>query len=377
MMLPVELSDTEEGLEEDICHIGIPKSSPAWSLRSKFFPCKLGGPPAWLALSRLPSPASMACQHCDDPTLFLTQLYSPIDSDPSAFHRTLFVFVCPKPKCSRPNDPGCFKVFRQCKFTCALLALRNQLPMENRFYPPSPPVMEEAGSEEPSAQAFGTALCWLCGSLGPKRCGSCSKASYCSKAHQVEDWRRGHKQECKGPKEECEGSSKCKGPPEGPKCRPGVFFPEFELEIESVVMEDDEETDGDEGDVPDSPDDAETRALEAMAQKDQGGKAWKRFRGFCRENPEAVVRFERDGTPLHISQGHEDEQKVPPDCETCGAPRRFEFQLLPQLLNKLQLDDQMGDSLDWGTVLVYTCSKNCSPDYELYSPEVVFKEDFQ
>lgn len=33
-----------------------------------------------------------------------------------------------------------------------------------------------------------------------KRCSSCKKASYCSRGHQVEHWKSGHKEECKGQK---------------------------------------------------------------------------------------------------------------------------------------------------------------------------------
>ena len=60
-----------------------------------------------------------------------------------------------------------------------------------------------------------------------------------------------------------------------------------------------------------------------------------------------------------------------------GAPRAFEFQLMPQLLCSLEAEEgdletlvaaakaeEAGgaspDSLDWGTVAVYTCSASCA-----------------
>lgn len=55
---------------------------------------------------------------------------------------------------------------------------------------------------------------------------------------------------------------------------------------------------------------------------------------------------------------------VPP-CERCGGERKFEFQVLPQLLNYLCVDQQssLGDissrSCEWGTLAVYTCAKSC------------------
>ena len=73
---------------------------------------------------------------------------------------------------------------------------------------------------------------------------------------------------------------------------------------------------------------------------------------------------------------------VPP-CEHCGCRRRFEFQILPQLLHYLRLEGDAdvvgvedaggggrggaghaGDraaALDWGTIAVYSCRNSCSP----------------
>ena len=50
-------------------------------------------------------------------------------------------------------------------------------------------------------------------------------------------------------------------------------------------------------------------------------------------------------------------------------------QILPQLLNHLDLDE-MGDSVDWGTLAVYTCSESCEPadPEQPYRTEVVWKQ---
>ena len=37
---------------------------------------------------------------------------------------------------------------------------------------------------------------------------------------------------------------------------------------------------------------------------------------------------------------------VPP-CSRCGAPRRFEFQILPQMISFLGIDDARDDAVDW------------------------------
>lgn len=50
------------------------------------------------------------------------------------------------------------------------------------------------------------------------------------------------------------------------------------------------------------------------------------------------------------------------------------FQILPQLLNELKVDST-GDSIDWGTLAVYTCSKNCD-EGPTYKAEFLWKQDF-
>ncbi|GBN32041.1 hypothetical protein AVEN_221815-1, partial [Araneus ventricosus] len=49
--------------------------------------------------------------------------------------------------------------------------------------------------------------------------------------------------------------------------------------------------------------------------------------------------------------------------------------VMPQLLNYLSLDS-VQDSIDWGTLAVYTCSKSCEKGVEAYVKEFVWKQDF-
>uniref|UniRef100_A0A8C3KDF8 Programmed cell death protein 2 C-terminal domain-containing protein n=1 Tax=Calidris pygmaea TaxID=425635 RepID=A0A8C3KDF8_9CHAR len=47
---------------------------------------------------------------------------------------------------------------------------------------------------------------------------------------------------------------------------------------------------------------------------------------------------------------------------------------MPQLLNHLQVDS-LGESIDWGTLVVYTCADNCGGGSE-YLEEFIWKQDF-
>ena len=73
-----------------------------------------------------------------------------------------------------------------------------------------------------------------------------------------------------------------------------------------------------------------------------------------------------------------------PVCERCGSDRRFEFQITPQLFERLP--ELM--LVDWNTLAFYTCSGNkagkqgCYPDFskdQFYLQEysyIQFSEDF-
>lgn len=112
----------------------------------------------------------------------------------------------------------------------------------------------------------------------------------------------------------------------------------------------------------------------------------KRFRRIVSREPLQVVRYHRSGEPLWISAKHRLEK--PPPCPRCHAERHFELQILPSLLNHLDLNLQ-GVSPDWGSLFVFTCSKSCdievksvsteSDDEEEeteYVEEFVWKQDF-
>merc|ERR1712142_795767 len=89
-----------------------------WELESRHFPSKIGGKPAWLDLKNLPSSEELRCLNCSTPMTFLMQLYCPDDSNISAFHRTIFLFICTTSNCWNNSTPP-------------VLVLRSQLAKNN------------------------------------------------------------------------------------------------------------------------------------------------------------------------------------------------------------------------------------------------------
>ncbi|XP_070578925.1 programmed cell death protein 2-like [Ptychodera flava] len=340
--------------------LGFAEKTHGWRLNSKYFPCKFGGKPSWLHLKNLPLPESLQCSCCKNPYTFLLQIYAPINELKTCFHRTVFVFCCRSAECYKPNSNLPFAAFR------------SQLPRKNDYYSYHPPT-ESEDSKPVNPVDFEQRMCEVCGCLGPKRCGKCHETNYCSRNHQMIDWKEGHKFSC--------------GKDEGrtPEYK-NVLFPEYEVVIETEELNTAEETDKSEEDKMRDysefmkseqgksmlrNEDMTQEDLEKMALHEEDVQ-FKKFRERINHEPEQILRYDRGGEPLWISSKHIPKSNDIPLCQ-CGAPRIFEFQILPQLLNYLHVDS-LGASIDWGTLAIYTCSKNCDTG-PVYHPEFVWKQE--
>lgn len=102
-------------------------------------------------------------------------------------------------------------------------------------------------------------------------------------------------------------------------------------------------------------------------------KTFQKFSDRIAQNPEQVLRYEFKGEPLLYSgtddvasrfvvpHGKSGAVKGIPRCESCGAQRVFELQLVPGLIYELEKDEAMDleDGMEWGTVILATCVNNC------------------
>ncbi|XP_019390977.1 PREDICTED: programmed cell death protein 2-like [Crocodylus porosus] len=73
--------------------------------------------------------------------------------------------------------------------------------------------------------------------------------------------------------------------------------------------------------------------------------------------PEQILRYSWGGEPLFITCPPFDISREVPACHNCGSNRVFEFQLMPALVSMLESDADL--SIEFGTVLVYTCERSC------------------
>ncbi|CAG5118147.1 unnamed protein product [Candidula unifasciata] len=342
-------------------------------LKSQFFPSKIGGKPSWLSLEPVLGGEDLKCQKCSDPCIFLMQVYAPLAMRDDTFHRTIFVFVCSNASCSSQGDNSNFRVFR------------SQLPLINNFYSKDPPPesIDEGTDVDsfPSADKFQT-LCHVCGCKGTKKCSQCRKLHYCCKAHQVIDWKAGHKKLC-----QCAENGSTDEP--GANYSAGILFKEFELvtEDEHVSEADCNNSKSEEeclqefeqmkmlAETEEVEDSFATADLEqSAAAETEDDKQFQKFKRRIDPEPMQVLRYDRGGEPLWVSAFHKATKENVPNC-SCGAARIFEFQVMPQLLNYLNVD-HLDASLDWGTLCIYTCQESCNPG-NLYLEEFLWKQDFQ
>ena len=116
---------------------------------------------------------------------------------------------------------------------------------------------------------------------------------------------------------------------------------------------------------------ADQIAFERFKKRSSGGEVIRYRADWYLEDKDE----EKEDVILWISSRNKP-TSIPP-CPRCRSPRRFEFQVMPQLLNDLLIkkkkkkkkfsdfgkssadegDDD--DHLDWGTLLVYSCPKSC------------------
>lgn len=356
--------------------VGYVDEAESWKLESRFFPSKVGGRPAWLNLSELPSPKDMECEKCHEACILLCQIYAPIETRNDCFHRTLFVFLCRNPKCSSTNDNSSFIVFR------------SQLRRENDFYPFDPPEESEGWHPECKAEKW-CDLCAACGNKGVSQCGRCKKVKYCGRGHQVIHWKDHHKRIC-GTGVACDSEEKC-----------SCLLPEYELIVEpegdgekipkEKELSEDEEDDDDDDDAAEE---ARLKEFEKLSREGKIGtlagdesvnadllnmaaceedKTFNTFKTRISKNSDQVLRYQRGGIPLWMSDEHTPKDADVPPCAYCGSKRIFEFQVLPQLLNHLCLDD-VSQSIDWGILVIYTCEHSCN-EGPAYKREFLWKQD--
>ncbi|KJR88787.1 pre-rRNA-processing protein TSR4 [Sporothrix schenckii 1099-18] len=106
--------------------------------------------------------------------------------------------------------------------------------------------------------------------------------------------------------------------------------------------------------------------------------AFQKFADRVAQNPDQVIRYEFNGLPLFYNKDDavagiwgqnpaggsistilaSTSGRLPP-CPNCRSRRVFEVQLMPHAIDLLEADELGLEGMDWGTVLVAVCEKDC------------------
>ncbi|KAK0384374.1 hypothetical protein NLU13_7155 [Sarocladium strictum] len=110
---------------------------------------------------------------------------------------------------------------------------------------------------------------------------------------------------------------------------------------------------------------AEPSALDREAFESAMDSTFQKFADRMSQNPEQVIRYEHGGVPLLYSKTDEVGKKLTkgtmPGCSNCGGRRTFEVQLTPHAITELEADDMSLDGMEWGTIIVGVCERDCLP----------------
>ena len=92
---------------------------------------------------------------------------------------------------------------------------------------------------------------------------------------------------------------------------------------------------------------------------------FQKFADRLSQNPDQAIRYEFAGTPLLYSKtdavGEKLTKSTIPGCGNCGGRRVFEVQLTPNAIAELEADDLSLEGMEWGTIIVGVCERDCSP----------------
>ena len=306
-----------------------------------------GGRPSWLNPHQLPR-QPVQCTCCESDMHFLCQLYAPMDGE--AFHRSFYVFGCP-----RMTDP---------KHDCAagIRVLRTQLPQDNGYWPATTVDDDESTdwTKHLAENYHKNGLCAYCGFPATGKC-PLQQKPFCGPRHQrlykkhnknnqladddTEVWKSQTKSNLPGVYHMTEIVVE-----EEPPLPAIVELKEQDRPSTLYPSNDDDESDSDA--------DLEQEDLNQIVtgnkeKKKKGDATYQKFLQRCTERPNCkgqVLRYcrwpaaddngdngdDENNGPLWIRSDHRPDT-IPP-CSHCGAERRFEFQIMPQLLHYLTND---------------------------------------
>jgi pre-rRNA-processing protein TSR4 len=368
---------------------------------------RLGGRPDWLDADKAPSAALARCKVCKDLMVLMLQLNAELPDRFPTHDRRLYVFACKRKSCRRKE--GSIRGIRGVRVSAEAATVspdKDVQPAEEKA-PPKPPaqglgdalfgVKPATASGAPRANPFATSSTAATNPFASKPT-SATPTNPFAKQQPTSPAAAATPEPSKGeldsatadlPKTFAETLSlnnpqTTQGPPPPPEpwpetsAQPALYPIRWLSDAEYETL--------DPITLPSVP--AATTAMDVDSADGSGGggggkedkevfessmdATFQKFADRVGQNPEQCIRYEFAGQPLLYSKGDavgkllhvSEKEKVAtskglPRCANCGAGRVFEVQLTPQAIQELECEEDGLDGMDWGTVIVGVCERDC------------------
>ncbi|KAL4810091.1 programmed cell death protein 2 [Aspergillus unguis] len=368
----------------------------------------IGGWPTWLDDSTPPSGEFARCKVCNQPMLLLLELDAELYEHFPDADRRLYIFSCPRKPCNR--KPGSIRALRATRLHKA------QQPQKAEQEKPKEEEKEEKKEPEVPKPDLGASLF---GSSSLVNSVSANANPFSSKPASTQSINPfaapvASPNPAPAPKKQDQNTNtlaetfadkvrvsspppQTKAPePTGPPT-PWPARSEFPEPYTNFYID----AEGETLSRPPTPKIPENVTIEAEDPEGAGAgadvkdafeseldKAFMKFSTRLGHNPEQVLRYEFGGAPVLYSHTDavgkrlHDSSHTPavakintkpsgssrlPRCESCGAERAFELQLVPHAISVLE-EGRAGVGLgkddggmEWGTIIMGVCSRNCGP----------------
>ncbi|KAK4184289.1 TCP-1/cpn60 chaperonin family-domain-containing protein [Podospora australis] len=355
---------------------------------------RLGGRPEWIDPSKPPSAALARCKVCKDLMVLLLQLNAELPDRFPGHERRLYILSCRKKSCRRQE--GSIRAIRGLRVSeeavsaaAAAAAAAKEKPKEAPAPAPAKAGLGEAlfgvkpsttsGSANPFAAASGNPF-------APKSTASAANPFAApSLAETKETETKTEKATADDlPKSFAQTLSLGITPPSPPKPEP---WPEESAQSAPYPVRWIADADYETLDPEPAPVHANTQIMDIDDGSSSAGggngkedkevfestmdSVFQKFADRVGQNPEQCIRYEFMGQPLLYSKSdavgkllHTSSEKVGPvkgipRCGNCGAVRVFEVQLTPHAIQELEVEEDDLDGMDWGTVIVGVCERDC------------------
>ncbi|KAN0041195.1 hypothetical protein ACTFIV_003731 [Dictyostelium citrinum] len=407
-------------------------------LTSNYFPTKVGGKPAWLDLSNIPKKEELFCEKCSKQMSFLMQVYAPIDEKEDSFHRMIHIFCCKDPRC------GFYIAIRT-----QLPQVNDFYPIDaderkydedyKDIYKKQPQYTKNRQNTCEYCGCFAKSNCSGC-----KKVHYCSKehqqldwqlghSEQCKLLKDINDdddddyhKKLPRKRVSEFLFKELDIITESQELKEFPPPPTNKDENENDNTIDKLKIDSDDEyeDDNDEDDIdldengnavykneigkeliPANGSETTTNDPEAISKfEDYVSETGKKaefneetftkikdksliyFKRVVEKDQDQILRYSKDSNYpiLWVSDTDQAPSPIPP-CSNCGSNRKFEFQILPQLLYFLGMDSSLANNasdIDFGILSIYTCESSCqikstNSSSPSFVKELIFKQDFK